>query len=287
MLKLAKVMKQLSKVAFILMLAFFNAPLLSQDDKPFRVFDNRVKDERGGFSGNKEALSKVFNTERIRLGDKFEAELLTYLGNDIEKHYWISSFLESPSYLHGNNRLPYLALLLKQQGLSLLRGKTDQEGLGDFVRLSVTAAVLSEELGLSVLADVHKKDAEKVLASDPDFSAWVPGMTQYNRCLYGSIGTGRRGLCKKNEVTSNQHRLRCPISGGILDGKAVIKPAPVYPNEAKAQRVSGVVRVPILIDESGRFDSLLPGVSGHPLLQQAAINAATKAQFLPTKLSGP
>ena len=48
------------------------------------------------------------------------------------------------------------------------------------MRLNVTAAVLSEELGLSVLAEVHKKDAEKVLASDPDFSAWFPGLDEYD-----------------------------------------------------------------------------------------------------------
>ena len=66
-------MRYLFKVAFIW--ALFTAPLLAQDDKPFRVFDNRVRDERGGFSGNKESLSKVFNTERIRLRkDRFEAE---------------------------------------------------------------------------------------------------------------------------------------------------------------------------------------------------------------------
>ena len=152
--------------------------------------------------------------------------------------------------------------------------------------VNVTAAVLSEELGLSVLAEVHKKDAEKVLASNPNFSAWFPAMDEYDRCLYGSIGTGRSVSCKKNEAASNQHRLRCPISGGILDAKAISKPAPVYPAKAKAQRVSGVVVVPILIDELGRFDSLLPGVSGHPLLQEAAISAASKAQFLPTQLSG-
>jgi TonB family protein len=278
-------MKQLFTAIFLLSL--LTLPLLAQGNKPsFSLFDKRVKEERAGFAGDKGALSTVFNTDRIRLGDKFETQLLIYIENDVEKHYWISSFLRHPSYLHGNRPLPHLALLLKHQALSLLRGKTDQESLGYVVRLSVTAAVLSEELGLRVLAEVHKKEAEKILASDSEFSTYFPGMDDYDRCLYGSIGTGRRVPCRRNDVAVNRHRLRCPVSGGVLNAKAVSKPAPVYPDKAKALSVSGVVTVPILVDEQGNFDSLPPGVKGHPLLREAAINAASQARFLPTRLSG-
>src|SRR5256885_16622671 len=113
-------MRQLFKVTFIL--ALLTSPLLAQDNqRPFYLFDKRLREERGGFAGDKGALSTVFNTERIRLGDRFEADLLIYLDNDVEKHYWISIFLEADSYLHGNKRLPHLALILKQQALSVLR----------------------------------------------------------------------------------------------------------------------------------------------------------------------
>lgn len=276
-------MKRLIEVTFLL--ALLTVPVLAQDDKPpFYLLDKQVKDQRGGWAGSKQDLSAVFNAERIRLGDKFEAELLKYLGNDVEKHYWISFFLESLSYLHSNKPLPHLSLLIKQQALSLLRGKTDQESLGDALKLSVTAAVLSEDLGLHALAETYKKDAEKILASDSDFRAWFPGMSEYDRCLYDSIGADKKVPCKKDEA-ANQPRVRRPIMGGVLNGKAVSKPAPIYPEEAKAQGISGVVTVEVLIDEEGKVESVR-GVSGHLLLQEAAVNAARQARFTPTRLSG-
>jgi TonB family protein len=78
---------------------------------------------------------------------------------------------------------------------------------------------------------------------------------------------------------------RAPISGGVLNGKAISKPAPVYPAVARAARASGTVTVQVLIDESGKVVSAR-AVGGHPLLQQAAVQAAYGARFAPTILSG-
>lgn len=75
------------------------------------------------------------------------------------------------------------------------------------------------------------------------------------------------------------------ISGGVLNGKAISKPAPVYPPIAKAAKASGTVVVQVTIDESGKVISA-KAISGHPLLQAAAVQAAYQAQFTPTKLSG-
>ena len=75
------------------------------------------------------------------------------------------------------------------------------------------------------------------------------------------------------------------VSGGVLDGKAVSKPVPDYPPIAKAARAKGEVAVQVLVDESGHVIAA-DAVSGHPLLQQAAVNAARQATFSPTFLSG-
>jgi protein TonB len=75
------------------------------------------------------------------------------------------------------------------------------------------------------------------------------------------------------------------ISGGVLNGKAISKPQPPYPAIARAARASGTVTVQIVVDESGRVISA-QAVSGHPLLQQAAVAAARGARFSPTLLSG-
>jgi len=78
---------------------------------------------------------------------------------------------------------------------------------------------------------------------------------------------------------------RAPISGGVLNGRAISLPKPSYPPIARAAHASGTVTVQVTIDESGKVISA-KAVGGHPLLQQAAVQAAYGARFTPTQLSG-
>jgi len=75
------------------------------------------------------------------------------------------------------------------------------------------------------------------------------------------------------------------LSSEILVGKATSKPAPQYPTIAKAAGVQGPVVVQVLIDERGSVVSAKV-TSGHPLLQQAALQTAYKWKFSPTVLTG-
>ena len=78
-------------------------------------------------------------------------------------------------------------------------------------------------------------------------------------------------------------RKRRPISGGVLNGKAISLPKPDRPVEAKD--ATGTVVIQVLIDESGIVTEA-KGVSGHPLLIPASVNAALQARFSPTSLMG-
>ncbi|MGZ8846298.1 MAG: TonB family protein [Pyrinomonadaceae bacterium] len=78
---------------------------------------------------------------------------------------------------------------------------------------------------------------------------------------------------------------RAPISGGVLNGKAVRLVTPSYPAIARSAHAAGAVNVQVLIDENGNVVSA-HAVSGHPLLQGAAVAAARASKFTPTKLSG-
>ncbi len=78
---------------------------------------------------------------------------------------------------------------------------------------------------------------------------------------------------------------RAPISGGVLNGKAISLPKPAYPPIARQAHASGTVVVQVTIDENGSVISA-HAVSGHPLLQAVAVAAARGARFSPTKLSG-
>jgi TonB family protein len=76
-----------------------------------------------------------------------------------------------------------------------------------------------------------------------------------------------------------------PVSGGVLNGTAVNLPAPVYPEAAKRMRTQGVVTVEVILDESGKVVSA-NATAGPTILRDAAMQAALKARFSPTKLSG-
>ncbi len=78
---------------------------------------------------------------------------------------------------------------------------------------------------------------------------------------------------------------RGPVSGGVLNGKAVRLVQPTYPAIARAAHASGTVTVQVLVDEAGNVISA-SAVSGHPLLQQSAVAAARASKFSPTLLSG-
>jgi TonB family protein len=75
------------------------------------------------------------------------------------------------------------------------------------------------------------------------------------------------------------------VSGGILQGKAVSKPQPAYPAEAKAAGVSGTVVVQVIVGEDGSVVEA-EAVRGPELLRDAAVEAAREARFSPTRLSG-
>ncbi len=76
-----------------------------------------------------------------------------------------------------------------------------------------------------------------------------------------------------------------PVSGGVLNGTAISLPSPSYPEPARRLRTSGLVTVEVVVDETGKVISAV--ATGGPMsLRDVAVQAALKARFSPTKLSG-
>lgn len=86
-------------------------------------------------------------------------------------------------------------------------------------------------------------------------------------------------------VNSTPKPLMKPVSGGVLNGSAISLPAPSYPEVARRMRAAGVVVVDVVIDENGKVISAR-AVSGNTILRDVAVQAAYRARFSPTKLSG-
>jgi TonB family protein len=276
--------KQLTYAFALILLCGFVLQARQIAEAPFGILEKAVKQEPGGWAGNKERLSTVFDAERKRLGDRFETELLKWLGNDPERHYWISFFLESESYLHGNKPLSHLSLLVKQQGIALVQGKEDEESRGYLLGLSITAAILSDELGFSALASSYKNDAEGLLLRQPELNAYVPAVSKAERRRYDEINSAvsRKVPMVIGDANSQPD---AKVSGGILNGRALNKVKPAYPPAAHEAGATGTVEVRIVFDETGKV-IWAKAISGHPELRQAAEDAAWKTKFSPTILSG-
>jgi len=75
------------------------------------------------------------------------------------------------------------------------------------------------------------------------------------------------------------------VSSGVLQGSPLARVTPLYPPTAKAARASGPVVVQILIGETGEVLEA-DVISGHPLLRDAALQAARQWRFRTTTLSG-
>jgi TonB family protein len=74
-----------------------------------------------------------------------------------------------------------------------------------------------------------------------------------------------------------------PKRVGVLNGKALSLPKPVYPASARGSAVSGTVSVEVLIDEQGNVFRAQP-IKGPPFLHESAREAACEAKFSPTIL---
>ncbi|MDT7781563.1 MAG: periplasmic protein TonB [Acidobacteriota bacterium] len=75
------------------------------------------------------------------------------------------------------------------------------------------------------------------------------------------------------------------VTGGVLNGKAIKKPPPFYPQEAKTLLEQGQVTVHVVVDEKGNVLSA-QAVSGPQSLRRAGESAAHSAKFSPTYLCG-
>jgi len=79
---------------------------------------------------------------------------------------------------------------------------------------------------------------------------------------------------------------RAPVEGGVINGKAISKPQPAYPQDAMRARASGTIVVEVVIGENGAVLSACARGEGHPSLKVSSEFAAYRARFTPTLVNG-
>jgi periplasmic protein TonB len=78
---------------------------------------------------------------------------------------------------------------------------------------------------------------------------------------------------------------RVRVSSGVASGLILSKVNPIYPPDARANRVQGVVVLHVEIDKEGIIQKV-ELISGHPLLAPAAIDAVKQWTYKPYLLNG-
>ncbi len=161
--------------------------VFAQEDlaPPFATLDKETRDETRWYGGG-QSLAELFNAERDRLGERFDAALLDFVGQCDVRHFYCAEFLVDPNSLHGREPRPYLSLLLLEQGLVLCQTKDTWIRPDSRWVLQVPfrfhLAVGYQRVGLTALAARHKQWYEPRRKKEPD-----PGASDKDWKVYRAI----------------------------------------------------------------------------------------------------
>jgi len=75
------------------------------------------------------------------------------------------------------------------------------------------------------------------------------------------------------------------VSQGVMDGHLIRRVEPQYPQMARVAHIQGDVMLQATISKTGTIENL-HGVSGHPILIQAALDAVRQWKYKPYELNG-
>ena len=141
-----------------------------------------------------------------------------------------------------------------------------------------TGDILSEDTFLRTIAAVREYDEHLTVGTRTDqdgsvtFTIAAPGANT-------SVGYSFAG------DTQPPVPGRLTVGGNVQQSKLVQQPRPVYPPLAKQARISGVVKLAVVLARDGSVQDIKV-ISGHPLLVAAAIDAVKNWVYQPTLLNG-
>jgi len=102
----------------------------------------------------------------------------------------------------------------------------------------------------------------------------------------GSMGGVLGGIIGSGPVAVPKVAVsRVRVSQGVVQGNAISQPKPLYPQMARMARVQGAVILQAVISKNGAIENLRV-VSGHPMLQQSALDAVRQWRYRPYLLNG-
>jgi TonB family protein len=124
-------------------------------------------------------------------------------------------------------------------------------------------------------------DSKEICASVVTTLADKAGLVQHGEIFIRQ----RPASAEMTARMDHSERPAVTVENEMLSARVISLPRPVYPEEARQQKVTGIVRVLVTVDDKGNVADA-EAVSGSPMLQQAAVDAARQAKFEPLNREG-
>lgn len=123
---------------------------------------------------------------------------------------------------------------------------------------------------------------KKLAANDPKLIRTV----ERYRCVFYQSDRMDKLKAFEAERSARYKSNNTDATVDIINGKALSLPKPSYPTEAQLARAKGIIVIKVTIDESGSVVKAESLCGGNASLVRAATDAAYKARFSQTLLSG-
>lgn len=121
--------------------------------------------------------------------------------------------------------------------------------------------------------------ARQLAPDDPDIQGPMPLIKYFSESQNDPVAPPLPLQLPANVPT------RIRVSGNVQAANLIHKTVPLYPDQARNAGISGEVRMSAIIGRDGTIQHL-EFISGHPLLVQAALDAALTWVYKPTLLNG-
>jgi TonB family protein len=89
-----------------------------------------------------------------------------------------------------------------------------------------------------------------------------------------------------NSETKPPRRTALRVGDAIQQSKLISKVEPIYPREAKAERLEGTVVLQVTVNEEGLVSGIIASPGNYQILEDAAIEAVRQWKYSPTLLNG-
>ena len=152
------------------------------------------------------------------------------------------------------------------------------------VKVKLRSRSLADEIQLPNRIPTATRMVTDSAAMQPETSAMVGPMMD-NGIHTGSLSSLMEGMNTTRNVVQAAPARRPNVSSGVMAGNLIEKIVPLYPAIARTAHIQGTVVLQATIGKGGSIENLRV-ISGHPMLQQAAMDAVRSWRYKPFLLNG-